>query len=45
MRSTVAVLDHHPKCFADRDLDGVMADCSADAVCGSPGHWRRYRRV
>ncbi len=26
MRSTMEVLDHHLKCFADRDLDGVLAD-------------------
>jgi hypothetical protein len=30
MRSTAEVLDHHLKCFADRDLDGVLADYSAD---------------
>jgi len=32
MRSTAEVLDHHLKCFADRDLDAVMADYAADAV-------------
>jgi len=32
MRSTAEVLDHHRKCFADRDLDGLLADYSADAV-------------
>jgi hypothetical protein len=35
MRSTVEVLDHHLKCFAARDIDGVMAD-SADAVFLGP---------
>ena len=29
MRSTAEVFDHHVKCFADRDLDGVLADYSA----------------
>jgi ketosteroid isomerase-like protein len=32
MRSTAEVLGHHLKCFADRDLDGIMADYSADAL-------------
>ena len=32
MRSTKEVLDHHLKSFAARDLDGVLADYSADAV-------------
>ncbi len=32
MRSTAKVLDHHLKCFAARDMDGVLADYSADAV-------------
>ncbi len=36
MRSTAEVLDHHLKCFADRDLDGVLADYSADAVFFGP---------
>lgn len=36
MRSTAEVLDHHLKCFADRDLDGVWADYSADAVFFGP---------
>jgi ketosteroid isomerase-like protein len=31
MRSTAEVLGHHLKCFADWDLDGIMADYSADA--------------
>jgi hypothetical protein len=36
MRSTAEVLDHHLKCFADRDLDAVLADYSADAVFLAP---------
>ena len=30
--STGDVLDRHMKSFAERDLDGVVADCSSDAV-------------
>jgi hypothetical protein len=30
MRSAGQVLDHHLKCFADRNLDGVLADYSTD---------------
>jgi ketosteroid isomerase-like protein len=36
MRSTTEVPDHHLKCFADRDLDGVLADYSPDAVFFGP---------
>ena len=36
MRSTAEVFDHHLKCFADRDLDGVLEDYSADAVFFGP---------
>jgi ketosteroid isomerase-like protein len=36
MRSTTEVLDHHLKCFADRDLDGLLADYSRDAVFFGP---------
>jgi ketosteroid isomerase-like protein len=36
MRSTAEVLDHHLKCFAARDMEGVMADYSADAVFFGP---------
>jgi ureidoacrylate peracid hydrolase len=36
MRSTAEVLSHHFKCFADRDLDGIMADYSADALFFTP---------
>jgi hypothetical protein len=32
MRSTAEVLDHHLKCFAARDIQGVLADYSADAA-------------
>jgi hypothetical protein len=36
LRSTAEVLAHHFKCFADRDLDGIMADYSADALFFTP---------
>ncbi len=36
MPTTAEVLDHHLKCFADRDLDGIMADYSDDAVFFGP---------
>ncbi len=36
MRSTAEVLDHHQKCFANRDLDGLLADYSADAAFLGP---------
>jgi ketosteroid isomerase-like protein len=36
MRSTAELLDHHLKCFAARDMDGVLADYSADAVFFRP---------
>ncbi len=32
MRSTAEVLEHHLKCFASRDLEGILEDFSADAV-------------
>ena len=32
MKSTDEVLAHHRKSFADRDLDGIMADYSPNAV-------------
>ena len=36
MRSTAEVLDHHLKCFAARDMDGVLADYLADALFFGP---------
>lgn len=36
MKSTAEVLDHHLKCFAARDIDGVLADYSADVVFFGP---------
>lgn len=36
MKSTTEVLDHHRKCFAARDLDGLLADYSPDAVFFGP---------
>ena len=32
MKSTSEVLDHHLKCFAESDVDGILADYSSDAV-------------
>jgi ketosteroid isomerase-like protein len=34
--STSDVLDHHLKCFAEYDLDGVLADYSSDALLFAP---------
>ena len=36
MVSTSDVLDHHLKCFAEYDLDGVLADYSSDALLFAP---------
>jgi ketosteroid isomerase-like protein len=36
MASTNDVLDRHLKCFGERDLDGILADYSADAVLFMP---------
>ncbi|HWO31494.1 MAG TPA: nuclear transport factor 2 family protein [Candidatus Acidoferrum sp.] len=36
MKSTAEVLDRHLKCFGNRDINGVMADYSADAVFLGP---------
>ena len=36
MSTTNVVLDHHLKCFADGDLDGILADYSSDAVLLAP---------
>jgi hypothetical protein len=41
MRSTAEVLDHHLKCFAGRDLDGVLADYSG----GRGVFWPRRRKL
>ena len=36
MRSTAEVMDHHLQCFAARDMEGVLANYSADAVFFGP---------
>lgn len=36
MKSTADVLDHHLQCFANRDLDGIIADYSDDALFFGP---------
>lgn len=36
MRSTAEVLDHHLKCFGQRDLNAVMADYPGDAMFFCP---------
>jgi len=36
MRSTAEVLDDHLQCFAARDLEGILADYSPDAVFFGP---------
>lgn len=44
MRSTAEVLDHHLKCFAEPDLDAVMADYAARALFfGSDGALRGFQ--
>jgi ketosteroid isomerase-like protein len=46
MRSTGEVLDHHLKCFAERNLDAILADYSADAVfCGPEGALRGPKAI
>ena len=37
MPTTRDVVDRHMKCFSERDLNGVLADYSADAVLFTPG--------
>ena len=37
MRSTQDVVDNHLKCFASRNLEGILADYSASAVLFTPG--------
>ena len=37
MPTTSEVVDRHMECFAERDLDGVLADYSSDAVLFIPG--------
>ena len=37
MPTTSEVVDQHMKAFAERDLDGVLADYSPDAVLFIPG--------
>jgi ketosteroid isomerase-like protein len=37
MSTTSDIVNQHLKCFAERDLDGVLADYSPDAVLFIPG--------
>jgi ketosteroid isomerase-like protein len=37
MPPTNEVVEQHLKCFTERDLDGVLADYSSDAVLFTPG--------
>ena len=37
MPTTSEIVDQHMKSFAERDLDGVLADYSSDAVLFIPG--------
>jgi ketosteroid isomerase-like protein len=37
MASTKEVLDHHLKCFAERDLNGILSDYATGAVLFTPG--------
>ena len=36
MASTKDVLDHHIKCFGERDLEGILSDYAPDAVLFRP---------
>ena len=36
MASTKDVLDHHIKCFGERDLNGILSDYAPDAVLFTP---------
>ena len=36
MPSTREVLDHHLKCFGERDLKGILSDYAPDAVLFTP---------
>jgi len=44
MLTTQQIVDQHLKAFADRDLDGVLADYSPDAVLFTPGKPLRGRQ-
>jgi len=37
MLSTSDILDRHLTCFSERDVEGLIADYSADAVLFTPG--------
>ena len=43
MKSTADILSHHRKCFAERDLDGIVSDYSPDAVFFDDSGARRGR--
>ena len=45
VKSTSDVLAHHLKCFAARDLDGLMEDYAADAVFFTLGGMLRGREA
>ena len=45
VKSTSDVLAHHLKCFAARDLDGLMEDYAADAVFFTLGGVLRGREA
>ena len=45
MKSTSDVLAHHLKCFAARDLDGLMEDYAADALFFTPDGMLRGREA
>jgi ketosteroid isomerase-like protein len=36
MASTKDILDHHIKCFGERDLKGILSDYAPDAVLFTP---------
>ncbi len=36
MPATAEVLDHHLKCFGERDLEGILSDYAPDALLFTP---------
>lgn len=36
MTSTKDVIDHHLKCFSERDLNGILSDYAPDAIFFTP---------
>jgi len=43
MANAREIVDQHLKCFSERDLDGVLADYSPDAILFVPGQMLKGR--